>query len=94
MHGAALSYNYQLAEKIEHEGLRELHEENFQEWRNALPLAEIARWNINELWALTHREAPSDSSADTPFYRILGAVSSHDARRASDGRCQRADSVS
>ncbi|EPN4182169.1 DUF6361 family protein, partial [Cronobacter sakazakii] len=56
MHGAALSYNYQLAEKIEREGLRELHEENFQEWRNALPLAEIARWNINELWALTHRE--------------------------------------
>ncbi|EOC0418172.1 hypothetical protein ACI0Z1_002728 [Cronobacter malonaticus] len=56
MHGAALSYNYQLAKKTERVGLCEHHEENFQEWRNALPLAEIARWNINELWALTHRE--------------------------------------
>uniref|UniRef100_UPI001F2D3041 DUF6361 family protein n=1 Tax=Cronobacter sakazakii TaxID=28141 RepID=UPI001F2D3041 len=39
MHGAALSYNYQLAEKIEREGLRELHRDEAEFIRDRLQAA-------------------------------------------------------
>ncbi|ELY6226773.1 DUF6361 family protein [Cronobacter muytjensii] len=56
MHGAALSYNVQLAEKANRGALVEAHTENLEAWRASLPLAEIQQWSLNEFWMLTHRE--------------------------------------
>lgn len=60
MHGAALSYNVQLAEeflknnKTERiEIALEKHKLNFDEWTANLPMEEIRTWPIKRLWELT-----------------------------------------
>lgn len=53
MHGAALSYNVQLARLRNHEGLIAEHQANFDEWTKNLPLDEIRGWSVSRLWELT-----------------------------------------
>jgi len=53
MHGAALSYNIQLAQLRNHEDLVAKHRESFAEWTASIPLDEIRSWSINRLWELT-----------------------------------------
>lgn len=60
MHGAALSYNIQLAEqflknkKVERiEIAIEEHKKNFDNWTVTLPLEEIHVWSVSRLWELT-----------------------------------------
>lgn len=53
MHGAALSYNVQLAKLRNHEGLVAEHQVSFDEWTENLPLEEIRSWSVNRLWDLT-----------------------------------------
>lgn len=53
MHGAALSYNVQLAKLRNHEDLVAVHRESFDEWTSTLPLAEIREWSVTRLWELT-----------------------------------------
>ncbi len=60
MHGAALSYNIQLAEeflknkKVERiEIALEEHKRNFDEWTANLTLEEICTWPVSRLWELT-----------------------------------------
>lgn len=53
MHGAALSYNIQLAKLRKHDGLVAEHQTSFDEWIAKLPLEEIQAWSVNRLWELT-----------------------------------------
>ncbi len=53
MHGAALSYNIQLAQLRNHEDLVAKHRESFAEWTANIPLDEIRSWSIKRLWELT-----------------------------------------
>jgi hypothetical protein len=53
MHGAALSYNVQLAKLRNHEGLVAEHQASFDEWTANLPLEEIRAWSVSRLWELT-----------------------------------------
>jgi len=53
MHGAALSYNIQLAKLLNHEGLVAEHQASFDEWIANLPLEEIRAWSVSRLWELT-----------------------------------------
>lgn len=53
MHGAALSYNVQLARLGNHDGLVAEHQASFDEWTANLPLAEIRAWPVSRLWELT-----------------------------------------
>lgn len=53
MHGAALSYNIQLAQLRQHEELVAKHRKSFTEWVENLPLDEIRSWSIDRLWDLT-----------------------------------------
>jgi len=53
MHGAALSYNIQLAQLRNHEELVAKHRESFDEWTASIPLDEIQSWSIDRLWKLT-----------------------------------------
>ena len=53
MHGAALSYNVQLAKLRNHEELVEEHQSSFNDWVANLPLDEILNWSVSRLWELT-----------------------------------------
>ena len=53
MHGAALSYNVQLAMLRNHEGLVAEHQASFAEWTENLPLEEIRLWSLSRFWELT-----------------------------------------
>ena len=53
MHGAALSYNVQLAKLRNHEDLVAEHQASFDEWTAKLPLVEIRAWSVRRLWELT-----------------------------------------
>lgn len=53
MHGAALSYNIQLAQLRNHDDLVAEHQASFDEWTKSVPLEEICSWSINRLWELT-----------------------------------------
>lgn len=53
MHGAALSYNVQLAKLRNHEKLVEEHQSSFNDWVANLPLNEILNWSVSRLWELT-----------------------------------------
>ena len=53
MHGAALSYNVQLARLRNHDDLVAEHQASFNAWTASLPLQEIRAWSVNRLWELT-----------------------------------------
>ncbi len=53
MHGAALSYNIQLARLRKNEDLVKKHHSRFDIWRETLPLEEIRSWSLKRLWELT-----------------------------------------
>lgn len=53
MHGAALSYNVQLARLRNHESLVAEHQASFDRWIGNLPLEEIRAWSVSRLWELT-----------------------------------------
>ena len=53
MHGAALSYNVQLARLRDHEDLVAEHQASFDEWTAKLPREEINAWSVSRLWELT-----------------------------------------
>lgn len=53
MHGAALSYNIQLAKLRNHGDLVNEHRMNFDKWTENLPLEEIRSWSVSRLWELT-----------------------------------------
>jgi hypothetical protein len=53
MHGAALSYNVQLARLRNHEELAAEHQASFEEWTANLPWDEINAWSVSRLWELT-----------------------------------------
>jgi len=53
MHGAALSYNIQLAQLRGHENLVSEHKASFDNWVKKFPLEEVRSWPINRLWELT-----------------------------------------
>lgn len=53
MHGAALSYNIQLARLRNREDLVAEHQASFDAWIAHLPLEEIRSWSVNRLWELT-----------------------------------------
>lgn len=53
MHGAALSYNFQLAKLRSNDKLIEEHQTSFKNWATTLPLDEIDDWSVSRLWELT-----------------------------------------
>jgi hypothetical protein len=53
MHGAALSYNVQLARLRNHDDFVAKHQASFDEWTTNLPLKEIRSWSTSRLWELT-----------------------------------------
>ncbi len=53
MHGAALSYNVQLAKLRNHDDLVDEHQTSFHKWTANLPLEEIGAWSVSRLWELT-----------------------------------------
>lgn len=53
MHGAALSYNVQLAKLRNNDDLVAEHRASFDEWTVKLPLEDIRAWSVNRLWELT-----------------------------------------
>ena len=53
MHGAALSYNIQLARLRNHDRLVAEHQASFDKWTAGLPLQEIREWSVPRLWELT-----------------------------------------
>lgn len=53
MHGAALSYNVQLARLRGHDSLVAEHQASFYEWTAKFPLEEIRAWSVSRLWELT-----------------------------------------
>lgn len=53
MHGATLSYNFQLAQLCGHDDLISEYREIFYEWGKNLPLDEVRSWSIKRLWELT-----------------------------------------
>jgi hypothetical protein len=71
MHGAALSYNFQLARLRNHEeGVIE-YQGQFDTWAENLPLEKIGSWDLNRLWELTvghgHTIAPQTKSFITEW---------------------------
>ena len=53
MHGAALSYNVQLARLRNHDDLVAEHQGSFDEWAASFPLEEVRAWSVSRLWELT-----------------------------------------
>ena len=53
MHGAALSYNVQLARLRNHDDLVAEHQASFDEWTASFPLEEVRAWSVSRLWELT-----------------------------------------
>jgi hypothetical protein len=53
MHGAALSYNIQLAELRKKQELIDEHRGRFETWADQVPVGEIKSWDIKRLWELT-----------------------------------------
>jgi hypothetical protein len=53
MHGAALSYNLQLARLRSLDDLAAKHQASFDEWKAKLPIEEIRAWSTRRLWELT-----------------------------------------
>ncbi|MDT8429400.1 MAG: DUF6361 family protein [Pseudomonadales bacterium] len=53
MHGAALSYNVQLARLRNHDELVAEHQASFDEWTTNFPLEEIRAWSVSRLWELS-----------------------------------------
>ena len=53
MHGAALSYNVQLARLRSHDDFVEEHQASFDKWTASFPLEEVRVWSVNRLWELT-----------------------------------------
>jgi hypothetical protein len=50
--GAALLYNLQLAEMVEHTDLVEGYREDIADWAEALPLEELRSWDLGRLWEI------------------------------------------
>jgi hypothetical protein len=67
MHGAALSYNIQLAKLRNHEELVEEHQSSFNDWVANLPLDEILNWSVSRLWELTVDHGHTISSQTRSF---------------------------
>jgi hypothetical protein len=53
MHGAALLYNYMLAELDKREKLQEEHQENLQKWKEKLAACKNIGLPLDRLWDLT-----------------------------------------
>jgi hypothetical protein len=53
MHGAALSYNFQLAKLRDNNDLVVEHQSSFDDWVLKLPIDEIREWSLDRLWDLT-----------------------------------------
>lgn len=53
MHGAALSYNIQLAKLRNNDDLVTVHRASFDEWMANIPLKEIRSWKLSRFWELT-----------------------------------------
>ena len=53
VHGAALSYNVQLARLRKLDDLVAEHQASFDKWTATLPLEEILVWSVSRLWGLT-----------------------------------------
>jgi hypothetical protein len=53
MHGAALSYNVQLARLRGRDRLVAEHQASFDEWTASFPLEEVRAWSVSRLWELT-----------------------------------------
>ena len=66
MHGAALSYNVQLAKLRNHDELVAEHQASFNKWTASFPLEEVRAWSVSRLWELTidhgHSVAPQTRS--------------------------------
>jgi hypothetical protein len=67
MHGAALSYNVQLAKLRNHEELVEKHQISFNDWVATLPLDDVCNWSVNRLWELTVDHGHTISSQTRSF---------------------------
>ena len=53
MHGAALSYNVQLARLRNRDDLVAEHQASFEVWIARFPLEEVRKWSVSRLWKLT-----------------------------------------
>ena len=53
MHGAALSYNVQLARLLNHKDREAEHQTSFDKWTASFPLEEVRKWSVSRLWELT-----------------------------------------
>ena len=53
MHGAALSYNVQLARLRNRDDLVAEHQASFDEWTASFPLEEVRAWSVSRLWELS-----------------------------------------
>ncbi len=67
MHGAALSYNFQLAKLLPHDDLVSKHQASFNNWAKNLPLREIENWDIDRLWKLTQGHKHKITPRTTKF---------------------------
>ncbi len=56
MHGAAILYNYQLAEKAGNYDLIESHSFTFNEWASGLRIRHIKEWQLKRLWEITNNQ--------------------------------------
>jgi len=54
MHGAALSYNFQLSQRSNKKDLIKHYEDCFDEWQKNLNVEEIKAWSLQQLWQLTN----------------------------------------
>ena len=69
MHGAALSYNVQLARLRNHDDLVAEHQASFNAWTASLPLREIRAWSVGRLWALTMDHGHTITTQTRDFIR-------------------------
>jgi hypothetical protein len=63
MHGAALLYNFMLAEKGKRDDLRQSYEAQFGEWAQSVEArrTQLAAWSRSEFWSLVRRANPRTS---------------------------------
>ena len=69
MHGAALSYNVQLARLRNHDDLVAEHQASFDAWATSLPLQEIHDWSVIRLWELTMEQRHTITQQTRDFIR-------------------------
>lgn len=62
MHGAALSYNYQLAQLGQRDDLAVDYRDQFEQWAEGLPQNELGAWSLDRFWTLlrgsSHKISP------------------------------------